>query len=140
MDNNELQALAEKHHNSGHLTEALDAYSRLCSQNPTDAQAWHMQAAISGMLGQYQRTADCCERAIALAPNAAAIYANYAKALIELARYDDALAALKKAIKLNPADSNILIMLGNLYLLMEDHTNAETHFRQVMKLLNLRAG
>jgi tetratricopeptide (TPR) repeat protein len=132
MDNNELQALAEKHHNSGHLTEALDAYSRLCSQNPSDAQAWHMQAAMSGMLGQYQRTADCCEKAIALAPGASAIYTNYAKALTELARYADALAALEKAKELNPADPGTLILLGNLYLLMEDHSKAETSFRQLL--------
>ena len=132
MDNNELQALAEKHYNSGRLNEALDAYTRLCSQNPTDAQAWHMQAAMSGMLGQYQRTADCCEKAIILAPDAAAIYTNYAKALTELARYADALGALEKAKELNPADPDTLMLLGNLYLLMENHAKAETSYRQLL--------
>ena len=91
MNTHELRERAENHYKSGRLHEALDAYAKLCSETPSDAQAWHMQAAISGMLGQYQNTADCCEKAIALAPDSPAIYTNYASALIELSRHDDAL-------------------------------------------------
>ena len=130
MDINELRNCAEQHYSSRRLPEALDAYARLCKQTPDDAQAWHMQAAISGMLGQYQQTADCCQRAIALAPGAASLYTNYASALIELSRHDDALGALEKALELKPADINILIMLGRLHLFMKNKTKAAAAFQR----------
>ena len=133
MNINELRELADSHYRSGCLPEALDAYAMLCSQAPGDAQAWHMQAAISGMLGKYQQTADCCEKALALAPDAAAIYTNYANALVELGRNDDALAALTKALELNLTDTNTLILLGKLYLSKADHTGAAEVFNRAFK-------
>jgi tetratricopeptide (TPR) repeat protein len=125
--------MAEQHYRHGRLSEALGAYASLCSQEPEDAQAWHMQGAICGMLGQYRGSAACYERAIALAPDVPALYSNYANALIELSRYDDALSAMKKAAGLDPADTGNLALLGKLSLLTGDQATAETYFRQVFR-------
>jgi len=129
MNVTELRILAEERYKSGQLYAALDAYASLCELIPDDVQAWHMRAAICGMLGQYQKAVDHTDKAISLSPDSPNIYTNRANALIELSRYDEALAALTTATRLRPADSSTHLMLGKLYLLMGEHTKAETAAR-----------
>jgi len=129
-----LENIAGDYLRDGHLAEALDAYTRLCNLQPGNAKAWHMQAAVSGMLGQFENTVFCCEKALAIIPNAVAVYENYASALIELKRHNEAIHALQQAIELNPAAINNLNRLGNLHRTLNNLSEAEICFRKIITM------
>ncbi len=135
MSADELNDIANRHLQEGRLAEALHAYARLCDLQPGNASAWHMQAAVSGMVRQFENTARCCEKALAIAPNAAAVYANYASALIELGRHEEAVRAFQQAIRLDPADASSLANLANLHRLLNNLAEAEKCFRRVTELV-----
>ena len=134
MNTNELKNNADRYLRDGQLPEALDAYTGLCELQPGNVTAWHMRAAVSGMLGQFENAVFCCEKALAIAPDAAAIYANYASALVELKRHDEAIRAFQRAIELNPADISSLSNLANLHRVLNKPAEAETCYRKVIEI------
>lgn len=119
---------------NGNLTRALENYTRICTLDPDDVQAWHMRGAISGMLGDFSAAAHCCEKAISLKPDAAGIYANYGNALMELQRHDDALAAFRKAVEIDAPDSQCLNNMGTLYRKLGREMEAEACYRQAIEV------
>jgi len=128
----ELARIANQFFQGGNIVPALDTYKQLCQLNPANAQAWHMRSAISGMLGDFPDTAYCCEKALSLVPNAAAVYGNYANALMEMERYDDALAAFTQALNLNPDDIPSQVNLGKLYRKLGNTSKAIRHLSDAL--------
>jgi len=134
MNSDDLEVIADRYLRGGHLAEALDAYTRLCDLYPGNAKTWHMRAAVNGMLGQFENTVFCCEKALSIKPDAVAVYENYAGALIELKRYNEAILAYQRAIELNPAGINNLNKLGHLHRTLNNFPEAEVCFRKVLEI------
>lgn len=134
MDADELKNTADQHLNNGQLAEALTSYTSLCKLQPKSAHAWHMRAAVHGMLGQFQDCVVCCEKALSINPNVASIYSNYASALVELTRFDDAIQAFRHALEINPTDVDSLAKLANLYTNTGNLTQAENYLRKILEI------
>lgn len=79
---------------------------------PSDADAWHMLAAINGMLGLFSESETCAREVIRLVPGAAPAFNNLGAALLAQDKTDQAIAAFRKALKLNKNDPEALNNLG----------------------------
>ena len=130
----EITTIATHYLEQSAHTQALEQYRHLCRISPENAQFWHMRSALCGMLREFDEAVTCCEKALILAPNTAAIYANYASALMELQRYDDAMTAFKQALILNPGDLASIINQGKLYIKMGNQTQAQNNFKNVLRM------
>ena len=128
MSDHELRELADSHYREGNLSEALDAFAILARQTPNDAYAWHMQTAINGMLGRYHDAVECGKKALDLAHGPLATYKNYANALIQLSRHEDARIALHAAAGLAPSDTETRVMLGKVCQILGNLAEAEEHY------------
>ncbi len=95
------QALAN--HRDGNLDAAAALYRDWLGANPDDAAALHLLGVLRHQLGQNADGLALIDRALALAPDVAAVHANRASVLIALGQDDAALAALERATSLDPS-------------------------------------
>ena len=68
-----LRSQADEAYRRGVHLEALGLYTQLCRDCPGDA-AWHMAAAINGMVGRCREAVDCCRQVMGLRPQAQGAY------------------------------------------------------------------
>lgn len=77
-------------------------YEQICAHDRSDCEAWVMLGVLEGRLGNAQKAADCCSRAVALAPRHVGAQFNLGVALCDLGRVDDAIEALRRVLSLAP--------------------------------------
>jgi adenylate cyclase len=106
LDENDEGALAV----SGYVTAffigdfetAIDFADRAVSSNPNDARAWRLRGWTCRAAGQYEEAIRTFERAVRLSPldpENHMTLAGIGQALIELRRFDEAIAVAKKALR-----------------------------------------
>jgi tetratricopeptide (TPR) repeat protein len=83
---------------------------------PDHPEVLRMFAALQSLRGDAPGATATMERAIALRPNDAAYWSSYGSALLESARYDDAIAALKRACEHDPNYTTAWYNLGLAYI------------------------
>jgi tetratricopeptide (TPR) repeat protein len=93
------QALAL--HQGGRVDEAERLYRRILELQPRHFNALHLSGVIAGQRGDFGLAAELIGKAIGVYANDPLSNNNYANALCELGRTEDALAAYEKAITLN---------------------------------------
>ncbi|MFK7817387.1 MAG: tetratricopeptide repeat protein [Planctomycetaceae bacterium] len=132
-------------HNRGQLAEAATVYAQVLSTDPNIADAWHLAGVIAHQVGQHQQGIEYIQRAISLQGDVAAYYQNLATTLLAVARFEEALIAANKCLKLNrdcPRGWNVrgiaLQQLGNKREATESFENAiENDDNHVDAWLNL---
>ncbi len=116
------------------LQEARVVLLEVCKTDAGDVEAWHLLAAINGMLGQFAESADCSRRVIALQPMAPGAYKNLGNAQSELGRVDEARASFEQALAIKPDDVEALNSLGGLFNRAEDYPGAEEYCRKALTI------
>lgn len=128
-----LQAAA-RCQQTGQFAEA----ERLCRQvlvdYPEQVDALHLLAIVCAQSGGYQAANEYFTRAIAAAPARADFYGNYANALWEQHRIDDAIAACRHSLSLDASRAEVHNILGNARLAQEQVEEAVICFRQALAL------
>ncbi len=114
--------LAVQHHQAGRLPEAEGIYRQIIAAAPAFADAWQLLGALALQVGQPQTALELIDQAISLTPADAPCLADYqvnrGEALRGLGRRDEAVAALRGAIAVNPdhvaGHNNLGIVLNDL--------------------------
>jgi len=102
IDEDAFLAAAVQQHQAGQLAEAKDLYRAILTQNPKNAEAIFRLGTMALQLEQYEKAADFIEQSIKLHTNPRApLYINYGAALRNLERYDEAIEAYDRAIRLD---------------------------------------
>jgi adenylate cyclase len=93
---------------NGDFETAIDFADRAVASNPNDARAYRMRGWTYRTAGQYEEAIRSFERSIRLSPLDPALHdslAGIGQALIELRRFDEAVAVSKKALRQNQSYS-----------------------------------
>src|SRR6476660_8631052 len=98
----EMLAGARQSHQAGNLADAERGYREILSVQPTCGEAWHLLSGIAQQRCDYAEAAECLERAVVLMPQSATAYSDLGTALLSLGRFDEAVAALRRAVQLAP--------------------------------------
>ncbi len=89
-------------HQQGQLAEAEQLYQQVLQAQPSSFSVLYMLGLIAFQSGVPQRGVELTSRAIAINPSVAEAHNNLANGLLQLGRFDDALASFDKAIALKP--------------------------------------
>lgn len=88
--------------NAGHLKAALKIYDRMVKAAPDFAEAWNKRATINYFLGNYDASLSDIRHTLALEPRHFGALSGKSLVLEKLGRYDDAIKALKAALRVDP--------------------------------------
>jgi predicted O-linked N-acetylglucosamine transferase (SPINDLY family) len=104
------------------LAEAIDRLDILCESDKGNPYLWFLLGAAHGMLGNFNRSADCCREAIRLNPVYAEAHYNLSQALIETGDLLGAEMALKTCLNY---DRSNRVAVSSLVKLLNKTGNAE---------------
>ena len=107
------------------LAGLLDVY-------PDHPEVLRMFAALQSLRGDAPAATVTMERAIAQRPNDAAYWSSYGSALLDAARYDDAIAALKRACEYDPQYTTAWYNLGLAYIRCMHVDEAKVAFQRAV--------
>lgn len=100
----------------GRVADAEQRLQGLLAVYPNHPEVLRMWAGLQSLRGDFYGALAIMERAIAMRPNDAAYWSSFGSALIEAARYDDAISALRHACELDPAYTTAWYNLGLAYI------------------------
>lgn len=103
------------HHRARRWAEAAAAYRALLDLDPEEPNAWNLLGVLALEEGRPAEALPLLERALALYPRGAAYHVNRGNALRHLGRWDEAEAAYRQALGLEPALPDAVLNLGQLF-------------------------
>ncbi|QCG93004.1 tetratricopeptide repeat protein (plasmid) [Azospirillum sp. TSA2s] len=108
----EALQLAVDHHRAGRLTEAGDLYRRILAVDGRNPQALHLLGVIERHRGNGEGAITLIGQAVAIMPDFAEARANLGNAYRSVGRIDEAAAAYRTAIAINPGVAGSYYSLG----------------------------
>ena len=105
--------LAVAYQTLGQMPEAIEIFDKIIALKPELHDPHARKAALYYGLGNFQAAAQSFEAALAIKP-APVMFNDYGVTLRELGRLDDAIAALDRAIEMQPDNLMALINRGNI--------------------------
>ncbi|MCS5489679.1 tetratricopeptide repeat protein [Algoriphagus limi] len=102
--------------------------------NVTDIKAFHLRARSYEEMGRIQDALEDYERIISLNPEYAQAHAGIGKILFNQKQYKEAELRLLRAAKYDPADFDILYLLGRALLQNKNYSLAEEFFQKAKEL------
>lgn len=118
----------------GHLEEAADLYRLSLTIHPT-AEAYTFLGWASSLKGNLEDAIDLCRRAIETDPELGNAYSDISAYLIQLDRYPEAMAWLRKAVRARRFTSlySIHFNLGRIYEALGREARALDAYRNALK-------
>lgn len=105
------------------LEKALELANRVSSDRP-EATLAHLRYAAIGYtqlaMGRFEESLVNCERAVAQAPNIAAVHTIYARTLCALGRFGEARRETIQALKLHPYPYPVVLIILGISTLLDD--------------------
>ncbi|HEY7763911.1 MAG TPA: sulfotransferase [Aestuariivirgaceae bacterium] len=129
-----LLGLGQLKLNSGKAPAAIQVLQAALDVSPGNLDARHLLARAYGLSKRYEEARKLFEALIAERPQAADIWLGYAHALSALGEVDGAVTAYRRALKLNPNDHRLQLLVAEGFLSVGKVDSAERHFRQAIKL------
>jgi tetratricopeptide (TPR) repeat protein len=126
-------ALASVCYSAGRFPAALDAYRRAADLQPNDPGPFSGLGVIYYILGDRAQAIGNYEHAVRLGPNAAA-YSNLGYAYYSVRRYDEAVAAFKQALAIDPKNVLYHRNLGDAYHRLGQGEAAQAAYRDAIAL------
>jgi protein O-GlcNAc transferase len=103
---------ALRHHQSGRLQEAEQAYRRILQKQRSHFGALHFSGVLAHQRGQHAVAIDLIRRAIVLKPNWPEAHNNLGLTLAAAGQLDQAITAYKRSLELRPNYANAFYNLG----------------------------
>ena len=100
----------------GRVVDAEQRLQGLLAVYPDHPEVLRMWAGLQSLRGDFYGALAIMERAIARRPNDAAYWSSFGSALIDAARYDEAIDALRHACELDPTYTTAWYNLGLAYI------------------------
>lgn len=127
-----LLAEAVSHHQAGRLGEAERLYRLILSADARHADALHLLGVVAFQSGRHPLAAELIAKAIGINRRIAAYHSNLGNALKEIGRLDEAVAAYRMALRLQPAYPEAHYNLGGALLALGHRAAALGAFRQAL--------
>lgn len=112
---------------SVNLEQLAERLAQRLESNPDDTEAWVLLARSYQMLGRNPEAVKAFARAVQLVPNSAQLYADYADVQVGAAKgqwTEDARAAVRKAIELDPAHPKAIWLAGTDAFMQQNYVAA----------------
>lgn len=103
----EMLEAARQSAQTGSVTEAVVMFDTLVQTFPDWAEAWNQRAIVRYLMGDYEGSIEDVDRALDLEPRHFGAMSGRGQCLMQLERYDGALAAFENALAINPWLSSI---------------------------------
>jgi predicted O-linked N-acetylglucosamine transferase (SPINDLY family) len=107
--------IARQHHLAGRLPEAESIYREILAERPDQVEALQLLGMLAAQVDQFDAAVELIQRAIAINSSNASYYNNLGNALRSQGRLDDAIAAYRQSIRIDPqyliGHSNLLYSL-----------------------------
>lgn len=135
---NEIQLLmgqADSLLDKGRRVEALALYERISALDPSDTDAWMMQAAILGESNRLDEAIECCQKTIALDPGDGDAQVMLGRLLALQGRFGEASDRLEYVLSRDPEYGEAWSALSGVQLNQAKYIEAEHGSRQAVRLL-----
>jgi cytochrome c-type biogenesis protein CcmH len=123
---------------AANLEQLADRLAQRLETNPEDSEAWVLLARSYQMLGRSAEALKAFARALQLVPDSAQLYADYADVQVRAANgqwTEEARAAVKKAIELDPAHPKAIWLAGTDAFLQKNYGEALRHWEKLPALV-----
>jgi len=105
-------------------------FDKLCRQNKSDAELWHIAGINDGILGNFHAAEVKLKHAVSLQPENQNILLDLGFALEQMGQFSKAIPFYKKALSLTPQDSDISFRLGIALDSNGEFKEALAHYRK----------
>lgn len=122
------------HQKEGRLQEAKIAYSVVLAKFPGDFESWSNLGNVHAGLGNMEDAIDAFERAVALRPDLAILYLNFAEQLGRAGRDQQRRNVMQAAVAAIVGDADLHTELGLAESAMKDYPAAEQAYRTALRL------
>jgi Tfp pilus assembly protein PilF len=116
------------------LEEARTICSAALKTNPNDVLHLSAMGIIDYRTGHPVQASKWFEKALVIQPNSAKLHYDYAKALVQQKRYNEALLAFKQCIQIKPDFAEAHYRIGNIYLKSGDNNQAGKAFCNALSI------
>ena len=130
----QVLAIAEQHRLAGRLAAAEQLCRDVLRALPRNAEALHLLGLVAHQAGNTQAAIDLIRQAIAADGSVALFHCNLGEMSRLVGRIDDAVAAGRRALELQPSYPQALNNLGIAYLDRGDHDSAIKCLEQALRL------
>jgi tetratricopeptide (TPR) repeat protein len=121
-------------YNSGAWAQAEQLCRSILRAKPDYFDALNLLGVIAAQTLHTEEAADLLGRAVAAKPRDAEAHANYANVLMQLKRFDDALASYERALKIKPDHADTHYNLGNALQELERHEDAVNNYGDALRI------
>ncbi|HFD80752.1 MAG TPA: sulfotransferase family protein [Gammaproteobacteria bacterium] len=118
----------------GRADEALPLYETLCRLEPGNADAWMRRGVVNGMLNRHRAAADCCRRALELAPDSPEARLNLANALLQCGLHEEAALECERLARSAPGAPVAWFLLGRSRAELDQLDEAAEAYRRALQL------
>src|SRR5581483_4535576 len=125
---------AIEHHEAGRLDQAEALYREIVRVDPGHGDALHMFGVAAHQKSDHQRGADYIRRSIAEGGASALSYSNLGVCYRGLGRLEDAIAAFREAVRLDPKFVGARYNLAMALEAARSPEEAVAHYREVLRL------
>ncbi len=119
----------------GWLPEVADIMQRSLPSNREDAVFLHIYGAVLSELGRSSQALAILKQSIRLDPSNSAVYANLARVLYKLENNEAALEAALQSWSLEEEQSDVALLLGQLYCERGEYQEAEHWLNQCQRMV-----
>lgn len=116
---------------AGEPAAALECLARACALQPQSAEAWAARSSALTALGRLDEALAACERSLALRRDARQLYRR-AILLRDLSRYEEALDCVIDALRLEPGQTDCLLLQALLLHRMHRYAEAADVYRRAL--------
>ncbi len=124
---------AVEHHQNGELAAAVEIYQEILSENPENADAWHLMGVAAHQQGNNDLALTLIQNAIGLNDKVSDFHSNLGMVRRALGDDEDAEAAFRRAIEVNPAHAKALSNLAGLLRSSGQFTVAVDYARRAVQ-------
>ncbi|MEJ0003105.1 MAG: tetratricopeptide repeat protein [Pararobbsia sp.] len=121
-------------HRSGQWTRAAAGYEQILLAQPDYPEVLQLLGTVRFQTGDAASAVTLLERVIALQPLNAAPHVSLALVFQSVRRFQDALGHLTRALELNPAVPDVLVMRGNVLRELDRHAAALADYEAALRL------
>jgi len=125
---------AAAHHQAKRFSQAEELYNQILNQFPAHADTLHLRGLLAYQQRQNPLALTCIEQAIAEDSGKPHYHYNLALVLEKEERWEEAIAAYREAITINPQYVEALANLGNAYRRQRQWADAITTLQQALQL------
>lgn len=121
-------------HQQGRLDDAERLYDQILQAEHDHFDALHLLGVLMHQRGQSKAALDLIAKALTVNARSADAYANQARVLCAVGRYDDALASYDRALALRPDDVEVLYDRAKILQQLERYPGALANYNGVIAL------